>query len=356
MFSMQMRNEQRVLLGERVLRRHSRLMPDWEGAHLFLELIRGGSFRAAAEHVGLSVNALRARISTFEKALGTTLVTRHVDGVRLTVEGQRVLRLASQMEQTSVEMIQACGRSERMLTGEVKLAITEGLGGLWVGSKLVEFQRANPRLMIHMHCTMHTADVLRLELDISVQLSRPTAQELRVVKLGRLHLAFFAARSYLDTYGEPHSLAELAKHRVVMQTDDDPDRHEAYDRMFPGIPPEQLLALRTNVSSVHYWSIASGAGIGMLPTYVYAVGAPIVPVDIPVEHPIDIWMTYHSGAARIPRVRRLIDWLVRAFSPRTYPWFRDEYIPPAELHNEYRGRHLDNPFEGFVENIRQESA
>jgi len=331
-------------------------MPDWEGAHFFLELMRHGSFRAAADHLGLSVNALRARISTFEKALGVTLATRHVDGVRLTAEGHRVLALATQMEQTSIDMIQTCSRSERSLTGEVKLAITEGLGGLWVGSKLVEFQRANPKLMVHMHCTMHAADVLRLETDISVQLSRPTAKEMRIVKLGRLHLAFFAARSYLDRYGEPRTLADFAKHRVVMQTDDDPDRHQAYDRLFPDIPPEQLLALRTNVSSVHYWSIASGTGIGMLPTYVYAVGAPIIPLKIPVHHPIDIWMTYHPGAARIPRVRGLIDWLVKAFSPRTYPWFRDEFIPAAELRHEYRGRAIDNPFRGFIGKLEQEAV
>jgi DNA-binding transcriptional LysR family regulator len=255
------------------------------------------------------------------------------------------------MEQISFELIQACGRSERALTGEVRLAITEGLGALWVGSKLIEFQRANPRLMVDMHCTTHTADVLRLETDISVQLTRPTAQELRLVKLGRLHLVFFAAQSYLDTYGEPKSVADLAKHRIVMQTDDDPDRHELYDRLFPGIPPERLLAVRTNVSSVNYWSVARGAGIGLLPTYVYAVGAPIVPVNVPVHHHVDIWMTYHPGAARIPRVRRLIDWLIRAFSPKTFPWFRDEFIAPEEFRNEYRGRALKNPFDGLGEEI-----
>jgi DNA-binding transcriptional LysR family regulator len=335
MFRMQKHDEHGVLMGEHVLRRSSRLLPDWEGAHLFLELIRRGSFRATADSLSLS------------------LVTRHVDGVRPTAEGQRVFNLASQMEQISFELIQSCGRSERTLTGEVRLAITEGLGALWVGSKLIEFQRANPRLMVDMHCTMHTADVLRLETDISVQLTRPTAQDLRLVKLGRLHLVFLAAQSYLDTYGEPKCIADLAKHRIVMQTDDDPDRHELYDRLFPGIPPERLLAVRTNVSSVNYWSVARGAGIGMLPTYVYAVGAPIIPVSVPVHHNIDIWMTYHPGAARIPRVRRLIDWLIRAFSPKTFPWFRDEFIAPEEFRNEYHGRALKSPFDGLGEEVRR---
>jgi DNA-binding transcriptional LysR family regulator len=269
------------------------------------------------------------------------------------VEGERVSNIAAQMEQTSFELVHACSGYERALTGEVRLAVTEGLGSLWIGSKLVEFQRANPKLMIDVSCAMRSADVLRLEADISVQLMRPTALELRVVRLGRLHLVLFAAQSYIDTYGVPKSATELTSHRIVLQADDDPDARQLYDRLFPGTRPEGLVALRSNVSSVHYWSIVNGAGIGLLPTYVYAVGAPLVPLDLGVHRHADIWMTYHAGASRIPRVRRLIDWLIRAFSPKSFPWFRDEFIAPAELINEYRGKSLENPFDGLVDKARK---
>jgi len=350
---MQTPNERGVLVGERVLRRTSKALPDWESVHLFLELVRFGSFRAAADHVGVSVNALRARISAFEKSLGVTLVTRHVDGVRPTAEGERVSNIAAKMEQSSFEMVQACSGHEQTVTGEVRLAVTEGLGSLWIGSKLVEFQRANPKLMVDVSCAMRSADVLRLEADISVQLTRPTALELRVAKLGRLHLVPFAAQSYIDTYGVPQSAAELINHRIVLQADDDPDAHQLYDRLFPGARPEGLVALRSNVSSVHYWSIVNGAGIGLLPTYVYAVGAPLVPLGLGIYRHADIWMTSHSGASQIPRVRRLIDWLIRAFSPKQFPWFRDEYIAPSELLKEYQGKSLQNPFDGLVEKTQK---
>jgi DNA-binding transcriptional LysR family regulator len=334
-------------MGEHVLHRPSKLLLDWEGAHLFLELVRFRSFRAAAEHLGMSVNALRPRITAFEQSLGTTLVTRNVDGVRPTPEGQKVFNIAAQMEQMSYTLVHSCRPSERALTGQVRLAVTEGIGSLWIGSKLVEFQRANPKLMIDVRCAMRSADVLQLETDISIQLTRPVIPDLKTVKLGRLHLIFFAAQSYLDTYGAPKDVADLCNHRVVVQGDDDPEWHKLYDHLFPGLPAEGLVSLRSNASSVHYWSIAQGAGIGMLPTYVYAVGSPVIPLNLPVHHYVDIWMTYHPSVSRIPRVRRLIDWLIRAFSPRTFPWFRDEYIAPTDLRREYGGRALKNPFEGL---------
>jgi hypothetical protein len=102
---------------------------------------------------------------------------------------------------------------------------------------------------------------------------------------------------------------------------------------------------RSNVSSLHFLALSRGAGVGMLPTYVYAVGAPIVPLDLPIRHHIDIWMTYHESASQIPRVRRLADWLIEAFSPKVYPWFRDDYIAPEELRKLYRGKPLTNPFD-----------
>ena len=345
---MQTKRERRVQSEEHVLQPQLARLPDWEGAHLFLELVRKRSFRAAADALGMSVNSLRARVTELERFLGVPLVTRHVDGIRLTAEGLAAFDLACQMEQASFELIQRCSRSEQTLAGQVRLAVTEGLGSAWIGAKLVEFQRANPKLMVQLTCAMRSVDVLRLETDVSVQLMRPTAKEVRVVKLGRLHLVFFASRSYLDTYGEPTTIADLKNHRLVIQADDDPSWRVLYDRLFPNIPPHELVTLQTNVSSANYASIVSGAGFGMLPTYLYALGAPVVPLNLPIHHEVDIWMTCHADAARIPRVRHLMNWLIRAFSSKTYPWFRDEFVRPTDLLKQFSGQIPGNPFETIV--------
>jgi DNA-binding transcriptional LysR family regulator len=165
-----------------------------------------------------------------------------------------------------------------------------------------------------------------------------------------MHLVLFAAQSYIDVYGMPRTVADLRNHRIVIQADEDDKWQELYNRLFPGMTPEGLVSLRTNVSSAHYWSIVNGAGIGMLPTYVYTIGAPIVPIalDINVHIALDIWMTYHADAARIPRVRRLADLLLASFSPKHFPWFREEFIAPQDLAKAYKGKTLSNPFAGFA--------
>lgn len=343
---MQNERERGVRMSEHVLRRPIRGLTDWEGAHLFLVLVRHRSFRAAAESLHISVNALRARIDDFEKSLATKLVTRHVDGVRPTAEGERVARLVAEMEKTSFELLRACEPKESEVRGEVRLSVTEGLGAAWISPRLVAFQRRHPELLVDIHATMRSSDVLRLETDLAVQLTRPEAPDLKVVKLGRMHFHFFATEDYLARHGVPQTMADLTQgHRLVMQTNDDEDAHRLYNRFFPGIAPGKLVAQRSNVSSVHYWAVSSGAGLGMLPTYAYALGAPIVPVELPIRYHSDIWMTYHESASAIPRVRALAEWLIEAFSPKLYPWFRDEYIAPHDLKKNYRGAGFRNPFD-----------
>jgi DNA-binding transcriptional LysR family regulator len=331
---------------EHAMRAFSRNMPDWESARIFLEVVRAGSFRRASERCGQSVNAMRRRVKDLEKVLGSTLLTRHVDGIRTTVEGENVLAAIMQMEAASFGLLRASEHGAS-LSGEVRLAVTEGLGTFWIAPRLVEFQRANPNLLVDVNCAMKSADVLRMEADIAIQITRPTAPDLRVVKLGRLHFVLFAAHSYLQTFGAPKTVQDLAKHRILIQSDDNVQWRRLYDRLFPGLPTVGLVALRTNVSSAHYWSIAKGAGIGVLPTYAQAIGAQLVPLDLGVHETVDIWLTYHPDARRIARVSRMIDWAIKAFSPQKFPWFRDEFIPPNELAAAYRGEPLVNMFAGF---------
>lgn len=345
---MQPLEEQGVPQGEHALSVKPRRVPDWETVRIFLEVLRSGSFRAASDRLGQSINALRRKVDEIEHTLGVILLTRHVDGVRATAEGEKIYSAALRMEAASFDLLQARNSAEKDVEGEVRLTVGEGLGTFWVAPRLVEFQRANPKLMIDLNCAIKSADVLRLEADVSIQVDRPVAPDLRVAKLGRLHLMFFAAQSYINTYGNPKSIADLQHHRLVIQSDDRKRSQELYDKLFPGVSPIGFVSLRTNVASAHYWSIVKGAGIGMLPTYAQAIGAHLIPLDIGVVHPIDIWMTYHPDAKRIARVKRTIDWIVQAFDPQRFPWFRDEFIHPDKLSEIYKGEPLANLFAGYL--------
>ena len=322
-------------------------LTDWDAARVFLEVVRRGSFRSAAERLELSINAVRRRIDDFERQIGATLFTRDVHGTRLTEEGSLVVSAVERMEAASFDLLRAGSSVTNTLSGEVRVAITEGLGTFWLAPRLVEFQQSFPNIVVDLHCAMRSADVSRHEADIAIHLSRPAALDVKLVRLGRMHLMFFASRKYLDTFGAPTTVDELVKHRLVMQVTEQIAAKEAFESLFPGYAPRDLLVMKTNVSSAHYWAVANGAGIGVFPTYASALGGKMIPLEIELRRPFDIWLSYHPGSGRIPRVRHMIDWLVEAFNPAKFPWFRDEFVHPREFKAVYTGESLTHLFGGF---------
>ncbi|MGH6703713.1 MAG: LysR family transcriptional regulator [Bradyrhizobium sp.] len=322
-------------------------LTDWDAARVFLEVVRCGSFRSAAERLELSINVVRRRIDDFERQIGATLFTRDVHGTRLTDEGSLVVSAVERMEAASFDLLRAGSSVANTLSGEVRVAVTEGLGTFWLAPRLVEFQQSYPNILVDLHCAMRSADVSRHEADIAIHLTRPAALDVKLIRLGRIHLMFFASQRYIDIYGAPRTAADLSRHRLVVQVADQIAAKEVFESWFPGQSLHDMLVMKTNVSSANYWAVANGAGVGVFPTYACALGGNIIPLEVELNRPFDIWLSYHAGSGRIPRIRRMIDWLVEAFNPSKFPWFKDEFIHPNELKSVYTGESLTHLFGGF---------
>ncbi len=118
---------------------------DWESIRIFLEIVRSGSLRAAADRLGMSFSAVRRRVVALERSLGTLLMTRHTGGIRLTAEGERIAAAARQMEIASHDIARTNESISAQISGNVKISATEGTGTFWLIPRLVEIQRAYPR-------------------------------------------------------------------------------------------------------------------------------------------------------------------------------------------------------------------
>ena len=326
---------------------------NWDAVRIFLEVARIGSFRAAAAELGASANYLKKCISLLEDAYKVTLMTRHVDGIRLTQEGLKVLEAAKRMEEASFGLDRTLNQTTNTLAGEVRFAVTEGLGTFWIAPLLVEFQRDHRDLLVDLKCEMRSVDVLRREADIAIQLVEPEQPDLKRVKIGRLHVMPFVSSSYVKLYGFPKDVDDLRNnHRIVIQDSGQSKAKELYDK-HGGRDQLGFVAMRTNVSTANLWSIAKGAGIGWLPTYVPALGEPMIPLDIGPRFEFDIWLAYHPDAKKIARVKHLIDWTVQSFDGGKFPWFRDKFMHPNDMHKAYKeAEPLVNLFPGFKKVLR----
>lgn len=319
---------------------------NWENIRVFIAVTRAESFRAAEKSLNMSLNTIRRRIERLEQELGYLLFTRHVSGLLLTSHGQRLYTATRRMEEASFDVLRTASSRLSELSGPVRISVTEGIGTFWLVPRLVEFQKAFPLITADLRCAMDRADVARMEADISIQLERPENPDLKVVKLGRLHLMPFAAQSYLQTYGYPTSVEDGRNHTIVEQVSDQIDS-SILSKLYPEKSAAGFISFRINSSSAHYWAVAKGAGIGVLPTYLWLLGAKIIPLDVGFDMHRDIWLAYHPDVRKIRPISVTIDWLKRAFDSERFPWFGDEFIPPAELEKLINDDVLKNMFDGF---------
>src|SRR4030088_1192196 len=102
------REERKVGLGN---------LTDWDAARVFLQVVRCGSFRSAAERLELSINGVRRRIDDFERQIGATLFTRDVHGTRLTDEGSLVVWAVERMEAVAFDLLRASKSVTHTLSG-----------------------------------------------------------------------------------------------------------------------------------------------------------------------------------------------------------------------------------------------
>lgn len=303
---------------------------DWDDLRLFLHCSRHRSFRAAAEAVNLTSATLMRRIDRLEEELGFKVFLRERAGIILSDEGRELLTEVREMERISFNVARRAAKENNDLSGMVRVAVTEGPGIFWILPRLIDFQKVYRRVTVDLQCAMQQADVVRLETDISIQLSPPTAQDLIATKLARLHIHPFVSQEYFERYGVPTSQDELSQHRYVSQNAPAIDEF-AFARLGGIKSLDGIISVRTNSSTAILYAVERGAGIGFLPTSSVALGAALVPVDYGPRYHIDLWLTYHSEFKSSERHRVVIDWLRQIFDPKTNPCFRDEFIHPNDL-------------------------
>lgn len=321
---------------------------DWNSIRILLVVSRVASFRKAADELGIAINTVRRTILRLEDQLGYALLHREADGVRLTIEGRRVVMAARDVENSVSDMWRIAALAEKAANGPIRLAITEGLGTFWLTPRIVKYMdETNAQNRIELQCAMRSVDVMRLEADISIQLVKPERPELITKRLGYLHMVPFASASYIEQHGAPTNLIQLAEHRIVEQ---ETDQLKGYglEGIYGQQVAERMVRLKTNFSSAHYWAIAKGAGIGLMPNYARAIGGDVVSVNFGTTFMTEIWLATHPEMMKSPRHVQFIDFLTDAFNVEKYPWFGDKLLMPSEIEERFTRDDLRAYFEGFT--------
>jgi DNA-binding transcriptional LysR family regulator len=299
----------------------------WDDLATVRALAAAKSFRDAAAAQQVSVNTLRTRLTRLETGLGTTLFARNRSGLQITPEGRIVLQIADDIRHLSAGLPRGRGNNILIRDGEIRICASEGVGTFWLTPRLMELKEALPDLMVALDCFADQTQLQPDRYDVSISFTRPDDKEAIVSRLCTIHMMPFASKAYIQHHGHPRTLAEASGHRCIQQ--DAPGLNYALLQNFLGMDATaRSVSIRVNSSYSLLWAIASGVGIGALPSYIRTVSKRVLPLDLPINLKFDLWMSYNHAARHSAPVRAAIDWLRKSFDPVRYPWFAEEFIHP----------------------------
>jgi molybdate transport repressor ModE-like protein len=300
-------------------------LPDWDDFRLLLAVVQFGSISRAAAALSLTQPTVSRRIERLEESMRLRLIDRSHSGAKLTAEGQRIVEELN-IAHGAIQRAMRSAAATRM--EDVKLLMTDGMATYWLPKFLPRFFETHPEIELRVYTSTEFGAEQRGHFDLSIHYVQPTDPNLITVRLGSLHFMPYASAEYLLRLGEPESLADLGRHRLLDYVLYLIDKGTWMTRL-PATLDEGRAQLFTNSSAVLCENVRSGAGIALLPTYISVYEKEIVPIDVDLRFETPFWLCYHKEAADKRAVRITIEFLKCIFDRRTMPWFAERFVIPT---------------------------
>ncbi|UIJ74125.1 LysR family transcriptional regulator [Aurantimonas sp. HBX-1] len=273
---------------------------DWSDVRIFLAVARTGSLGAAARALRLSHPTIGRRVRALEEATGQTLFQRTADGFILTEEGNAILALAEQMEESALAMERRLAGQEQNLQGSLRISSADWFGAYVLPPILADYTRAYPNVDIEVLTGTRLFSLAHREADIAFRIVPFNNADVVQRKLVHLDYGVYVALGAADPIYRDGAGFRLITHDT--STGQFPD----IDWLMEAFPNAQPL-MRSNNRNVQGHMSKQGIGIAVLPQVVGDQIIGLRRLELPEKPPgRDIWMGYHRDLKHLQRLRAFI--------------------------------------------------
>ena len=296
------------------------MLSDYE---IYVRVVATGSLSAAARGFGLSPAMVSKRLSRLEERLGVRLLQRTTRKVAMTDVGRAFYERAVGILRDIEETERAISGSAKATGGLLKVSAPTSFGRMHLAPHLKPFLDDHPDVRLQLDLTDDLVDLIAEGVDVAIRITAPVEGPLAAHRLAPNHRVLCATPGYLEAHGEPSTLGDLARHRLLAAATQTPWRLEG-----PGgtvLTPVDSVLL-TNSSEVVREAILAGVGIGLRSTWDVsdALSSGRLRVVLPdYRGAADVGVYALHPATRLvsPNVTAFIDYLTGLYGPQPY-WDR----------------------------------
>ncbi|MCS2148851.1 MULTISPECIES: LysR family transcriptional regulator [Scandinavium] len=182
---------------------------------LFIRVAELESFSRAADTLGLPKGSVSRQIQALENLLGVRLLHRTTRRVQLTQDGMVYYERAKDLLSNLDELDGMFQHDPTSISGRLRVDMPVGVARNLVIPKLPAFLQQYPGIELELSSSDRLVDVIREGFDCVVRVGTLKDSGLVARPIGKLTVINCASPNYLERFGYPETLDDLAGHAMV---------------------------------------------------------------------------------------------------------------------------------------------
>lgn len=281
----------------------------------FVRVTELSSFTGAGESLGLPRSTVSEHVQALEELLGARLLQRTTRKVQATQDG-RVLYERSKDLLAHMEELEGLFRQdETQLTGRIRVDLPTMMARDLILPRLPHFMDAHPLIELEISATDRQVDLLAEGFDCVLRVGAQPDQSVVARLLCSMPMINCVSAGYLQRFGVPRTLADLADHHLVHYVRPLGSRSAGFEYLQGNKVQRLPMAGRVTVNSTDAYKSACLGGFGIIQVPALGIGDQLASgelVAVLPEYPappLDVSLLY-AGQRHLPlRVRVFMDWL-----------------------------------------------
>ena len=289
-------------------------MHHWDRVEAFVEVVRTGSFAAAARQLQVSNSHVSRLVGRLEQQLGTQLLYRTTRQIRLTDAGALYYESCRQLFEGFKEAELLLNHHQGQPTGLLKITAATTFGDRFIAPLVNDFALLYPQIKVSMHFSNRQVELIDEGFDVGIRMGVLKESTLVARRLCERREYIVGSPEYFARKPAPQNLAALEQHQCLVGS------RGSWLFSQAGLRKDVLVrgAWEANSGPALLDAALKGLGIAQLPDYYVdeylATGRLVSVLDEFRFADTGVWVVYPQQRFLAPKVRFFIDFLVARFA------------------------------------------
>jgi DNA-binding transcriptional LysR family regulator len=282
---------------------------NWDNLRYVLMVANKGSIAAAARELEVNRSTVLRRINLFQENLNCRIFERGETGYVLTLEAEKMISAAREVEDTLFTMQRQIAGHELKLEGVLRVTTTDSFMLSVLGPHLATFRQIHPHIVVDLLVTNSILDLNRRDADVAIRPTRHPDSSLVSRRLCDVEFGVYASASYLESY-QPSNIIDGRWIGFI-----DSLRATPIGNWFVETIAVSNICVRCDSFVAVRVVAESGIGLALLPTFLGDASEKLTRIGFSTEElTTGLWILTHPDLVRSARVHAFIDHFSNALS------------------------------------------